>query len=466
MNDNNFHITIVGGGVTGLAAAFYLQKHIEDRGLLLDFTLLEASSRLGGKVQTDFYDGFVMEKGPDSFLERKKSATELVRDLGLQNKLVRNRTGQSYILHRDELLPIPAGAVMGIPTALKPLMQSRLITLRGKLRAVADLFLPHTPVAGDQSVGHFFRKRFGDDIVDHLIEPLLSGIYAGNIDTLSLMATFPQFYQLEQQYRSLILAMKKTRTTKRRGEMPQGQFLTLKDGLQSIVNAIEARLPAKSIMKNSALRQIEKYNGRYRLYLDGNRTIDTDAVILAVPSPVAQRTLGSHQLLQPLSRIPATSVANVVLAYPKDAVRLDQDGTGFLVPRTADYTITACTWTHKKWPHTAPPGKALLRCYVGRAGADSIVHQSDDTIVQTVLSDLKRISNIDAQPEFYRISRWHNAMPQYAVGHRQKVQKAQEQLAQQFAGIVLAGASYEGVGLPDCIDQGKKAVNDVISHLL
>lgn len=219
-------------------------------------------------------------------------------------------------------------------------------------------------------------------------------------------------------------------------------------------------------MKNCALRQIAKHKGRYRLSLDDDRSIDTDAVILAVPSPIAQRVLNGHPSLQSISRIPATSVANVVLAYPEEAVQLKQDGTGFLVPRTANYTITACTWTHKKWPHTTPQGKALLRCYVGRAGADSIVNQSDDTIVQAVISDLKRISNIDAQPEFYRISRWRNAMPQYAVGHRTRLQGARDQLSQEFPGIVLAGASYEGVGLPDCIDQGKKAVNDVIGYLL
>lgn len=465
MSERGCHVTIVGGGITGLTAAFYLQKEIAAKDLPLSFTLIEAGERLGGKVLTERHDGFVMEKGPDSFLARKEGASELVEELGMQDDLVRNNTGQAYILHRDRLHPIPEGAVMGIPTKLTPFITSRLFSPAGKARAAADLVLPRSEMNGDQSVGQFFRRRLGNDVVDHLIEPLLSGIYAGNIDRLSLMSTFPQFYQLERKYRSLILAMKNTRSPARAKAKPQGQFLTLKGGLQSLVDALEKRLPETSVIKNTPLRRIEKKNTGYRLYFNNDRTLETDTVILAVPSRVAHSALASNSFLQPLSETTPTSVANVVLAYSETAARLKQEGTGFVVPRRENYTITACTWTHKKWPHTAPEGKALLRCYVGRAGADSIVDRSDEHIVEAVLEDLKRISNITGDPEFYRITRWKNAMPQYAVGHQTHLQNAREQLRRHFPGIVLAGASYGGVGLPDCIDQGKAAVNDIIQYI-
>ena len=465
MSEKQIHVTIVGGGITGLAAAFYLQKEIEEHRLPLDFTLIEADNRLGGKVQTHYHDGFVIEKGPDSFLARKKSAAELVKDLGMHHDLVRNNTGQSYILHRGQLHPIPEGAIMGIPTKWAPFLRSGLFSPAAKVRAAADLLLPRSKMKKDQSVGQFFRRRLGNEVVDHLIEPLLSGIYAGNLDNLSLMSTFPQFDQLEREYRSLILAMKSTRPPAKQTGKPGGQFLTLKNGLQSLVEAIEQCLPHQSVMKSTTLHHIEKQEEGYRLHVNGDRTLTTNSVILAVPSRIAHKALGNVSYLQPLKETPPTSVANVALAYPEAAVRLEREGTGFVVPRGEDVTITACTWTHKKWPHTTPDGKVLIRCYVGHAGDDRIVDLPDEKIIDAVLSDLKRISNITEKPDFYHITRWKNAMPQYTVGHRTHVEQAKHQLRRQWPGIVLAGAAYEGIGLPDCIDQGKAAVKEILQYV-
>lgn len=466
MNRKRRHLTIVGGGITGLTAAYYLQKGIARQSLSLDFTLLEASNRLGGKVQTDVHNGFVMEKGPDSFLARKVSAVELVKDLGMENQLVRNRTGQSYILHRNRLCPIPEGAVMGVPTRLLPFVRSSLFSPAGKVRAAFDLILPRSNMSGDQSVGHFFRRRLGNEAVDHLIEPLLSGIYAGDIDKLSLMSTFPQFYKLEKEHRSLILAMKQSRKLSTRKEKPKGQFLTLKTGLQSMVEAIESELPRQSVMKSVALQSIEKDGEGYRLHLSDGRHLHTDAVILAVPGPIASKVLKPPSASHTLADVAPTSVATVVLAYSKTSVRLEHEGTGFVVPRKENYTITACTWTHKKWPHTTPDGKALIRCYVGRAGDDSIVDQSDDAIITSVLHDLKRILDISGDPEFCRITRWKDAMPQYTVGHRSRVEKLKRHLDTHFPGIVLAGAAYEGIGIPDCIQQGKTAAEQTLRYVM
>jgi oxygen-dependent protoporphyrinogen oxidase len=460
------HVVIVGAGITGLSAAFYLQKELKERGLQWRVTLLESSNRLGGKIQTLVRDGFIMEQGPDSFLERKKSASQLVRDLGLADELVHNQTGQAYILHRDQLLPIPEGAVMGVPTRLKPFAFTSLVSPAGKIRAIADLFLPRSKQSEgeDQSVGSFFRHRLGDEVVDRIIEPLLSGIYAGDIDKMSLMSTFPQFAEMEKQYRSLILAMKTMRPSKPTATKPMGIFLTLKKGLQSMVKAIEEQLTQVNVIKGKPLRLVEKSEQGYLLHLTHEEPLQADAIIMATPHQVSRQVLGNADFLKPLHDHPV-SVATVILAFPKNAVHLTKEGTGFVVPRTEPYTITACTWTHKKWPHTAPPGKALLRCYVGRAGDEEIVDKPDDEIVDVVIRDMKRVFPITDNPEFTYVTRWKSAMPQFVVGHQAWLKQLNEEMAIHYPGIFLVGSSYAGSGIPDCIDQGKKAVQDVLKYL-
>lgn len=461
------HVVIVGAGITGLSAAFYLQKELQEAEKSWKVTLLESSNRLGGKIQTLVRDGFVMERGPDSFLERKKSAAQLARDLGLGDDLVSNQTGQSYILHGEKLLPIPEGAVMGVPTKLTPFAFTPLVSPIGKLRALADLVLPQSNKLEnqDQSVGEFFRYRLGDEVVEQIIEPLLSGVYAGNIDKMSLMTLFPQFRQVEKKHRSLILGMKSMRPPNQNpSDKPKGIFLTLKNGLSSMVDAIEQQLTQVNVVKGNPLQRVEKNESGYVLYLTEGEPLYADAVVLTTPLLTAYRALGQADFLKPLYEKPV-SVANVVLAYPKNAIHLTKEGTGFLIPRTEPYTITACTWTHIKWPHTAPPDKALIRCYIGRAGDDDVVNHSDEALVQTVISDLKRVYAITSDPDFHVVTRWKNAMPQFVVGHQAWLKQVNEQMDQHYPGIFLVGASYAGSGIPDCIDQGKKAVEDVMKYL-
>ncbi|MDR6224410.1 protoporphyrinogen oxidase [Desmospora profundinema] len=457
-------IAILGGGITGLSAAFYLLREAGKQGIQPRITLLEADTRLGGKIQTERFDGFVMETGPDSFLERKASAKQLAVDLGLEDRLVRNRTGQAYILRRGELLPIPEGAVMGIPTRLSPFVTTPLFSPAAKLRAAGDLILPRRHRDGDISVGRFFRQRLGNEVVDQLIEPLLSGIYAGDIDQLSLMATFPQFAALEEKHRSLILGMKRTRPT-RSDQKPQGMFLTLKDGLESLVDALAATLPQDSVRLSMRVERIEKNDGRYRLFTQTGETLEADAVLMTLPQSETDRLFSGLDVPKAGRTVPAASVATVILAYDADAARLEKDGTGFVVPRREPTTITACTWTHKKWPHTTPEGKALIRCYVGRSGDEAIVHESDEAIVSAVRRDLHSILGISETPLFTRVTRWKQAMPQYTPGHAEWVARLREKSRCHLPGIFWAGASFSGIGIPDCIDQGKQAAIEAIQYI-
>nr|WP_263328403.1 protoporphyrinogen oxidase [Neobacillus sp. Marseille-Q6967] len=462
-------VAIIGGGIAGLAAAFYLQKICKEMSLPIEIKLIEASHRLGGKMQTFVKDGYTIERGPDSFLARKTSMIRLAKEVGMEDQLVPNSTGKSYVLVNERLHPMPGGSVMGIPTEVGPFIKTGLFSIPGKARAAADFFLPRSPEGKDQALGEFFRRRLGNEVVENLIEPLLSGIYAGDIDQLSLMSTFPQFYEVEQKYRSLILGMKKSAPAHPRKQENQdkktGVFLTFKTGLQSFAEAIEAKLDPDSVLKGHRVENIVRNDNRYLLQLNNGETFLVDSIIAATPHKITQSMFSSYSLFDPLKTVPSTSVATVALAFPAEAIKQDIDGTGFVVSRNSDYSITACTWTHKKWAHSTPKGKVLLRCYVGRAGDETIVDLSDDQIIKIVLDDLRKTMKIEMEPEFSVVSRWKESMPQYTVGHKQRLEKINEQIKSELPGVYLAGASYGGVGLPDCIDQGESAVQNVLEYL-
>ncbi|MED4585494.1 protoporphyrinogen oxidase [Brevibacillus choshinensis] len=466
MSDKAYHITIVGGGITGLTAAFYLQKEMEAKGLPIRFELLEEKDRLGGKIKTWRHEGFVIEQGPDSFLERKTSAAQLAKDLGLEQELVRNSTGQAYIWHHDRLMPIPEGAVMGVPTKLMPFVTSELISWPGKIRAAADLFLPASKENGDISVGDFFRRRLGDEVIENLIQPLLSGVYSGDIDNLSLLASFPQFAQMEKQHRSLILAMKHSRPQSKVQGKPKGIFLTLKNGLETLVEGVESQLPANVFRKNTGVQElIKRESGGYTLVTKDGERIETDAVLFTVPHAVAEPLLRPYTSVPSLPEAKPHMVATISMAFPEAAVDLRLEGTGYIVPRNSGAKITACTWAHRKWPHTTPAGKALLRCFVGKAKEQSFMQLTDEEIVEVAMRDLHKTMTLRQEPDFYRVTRLQNAIP-YVVGHQAWAQDVSEKVGASLPGVILAGASYGGVGVPDCIDQGKKAVSQLIEMVL
>ncbi|MDM5187402.1 protoporphyrinogen oxidase [Bacillus sp. DX4.1] len=458
-------VVIIGGGITGLTTAYYLQKEIREKGLPIDTMLIEASGKLGGKIHTVQKDGFTIERGPDSFLERKESAARLVRDLGLGNQLVNNATGKSFVLVNNRLHSMPSGSMMGIPTQITPFLFSGLFSPIGKLRAGFDFVLPRSKPVSDQSLGQFFRRRLGNEVVENLIEPLLSGIYAGDIDQMSLMATFPQFYQVEQKYRSISLGMRTLAPKKTKDVKPKGIFLTLKTGLQSIVEAIEDKLEDETVMKGTRIEKISKVGDGYNITLSNGKEIEADSIVIAASHKILPSMFAQYKQFRFFRNVPSTSVANVALAFPKEAIQRDIEGTGFVVSRNSDFTITACTWTHKKWPHTTPEGKVLLRCYVGRPGDEAIVEQTDEEIVQFVLEDLKKTMDITADPDFTVVSRWKDAMPQYTVGHKERIAELKTFMDKELPGVYVAGSSYAGTGLPDCIDQGEAAVQHVLSHL-
>ncbi|MBR7552983.1 protoporphyrinogen oxidase [Allobacillus sp. GCM10007491] len=451
-------VAILGGGITGLTAAYYLMKE----NLPVNIVLIEQNSRLGGKIRTYQSDGFTIERGPDSFLERKDTAKKLVEDLGLEHELIRNATGQAYILSEDHLHAMPKGAVMGIPTDFDAFEETTLISDEGKELVKQELTKEKMEPKDDLSVGEFFRYRLGDEVVDKLIHPLISGIYAGDIDRLSLQATFPQYYQLEQKYGSLIEALRKTQTNKASNKPKQGQFLTLKDGLGSLVDALHDEIkPSVDVMLDTEVKSVEKNGDRYQIQLDDHKQIAVDQILSTLPFEASKKVFNKPELFGQVLEEENTSVANVAMAFPHEAIEQLPEGTGFVVSRKGDYRITACTWTHKKWPHTTPEGHLLLRAYVGKPGDEEILQKSDDEIIDIAIQDLNRVFTIKQKPNFQVVTRWENAMPQYTVGHIERVNSLEKALKEKLPGVYVAGNSYRGVGLPDCMDQAIEAVNQI-----
>ena len=458
------HIAIVGGGITGLATAFYLQSEIENRGLPLRYTVVEASHRWGGLIDTVRKNGFVIEKGPDSFLERKKYATQLCVDLGLEDELVHNQVGQAYIYHDHQLHPVPQGSVMGIPTDLTSFLKTKLLSTEGKARGLEDLLLSPSVREEDQSVGAFLRQRFGDELVNRIIEPLVSGVYGSPIEELSLEATYPQYPMLLKRYGSLIKAFKDINASTKPSK---GIFQTVKSGLYTMVEKLIQQLPSYALRTNHVLTKLTKSEKGYVLHFQNGERITAQSVILTIPffatKQVLYPVLESNQFEQ---KAP-TSAATVALGFEKGDLDIPYQGTGFIVPKSASLSLTACTWVQKKWPHAVPDGKNLLRCFVGRPGDDQIVNASDKEIVRAVIRDLQQIQGVRIQkePEFSIVHRLKNVRPAYTVGHTKWVKRVLQQVEKYYPQVYLAGSSYHGIGLPDCIKQGREIVNTIIDSL-
>lgn len=472
MADIRRKIVIVGGGITGLSAAFYTKKAFEQRQIPVDITLVEKSDRLGGNIRTLRRDGFVIEQGPDSFLARKLPIIELARELGLEEELtgVNPQAKASFILHRGHLHPMPLGLVLGIPTALAPFAKTGLISPAGKIRAALDMLLPRKTASGDESLGGFIERRLGREVLENITEPLLAGIYAGDTRQLSLQATFPQFRELELKHRSLIMGMMAAKREPRAGggELPEiarrSMFLTFKQGLSILVDRLAASLPSvRTITGQSAVRLVRE-EGRFRLALNQGTELEADGVVLACPTFEATKLLSAHPAIRWLTKIEYASVANVAWVYrPSDIGRLPA-GSGMVVPHAEGKMITACTWSSSKWLHVAPPGSVLLRTYVGRFGSQEWTELSDKELIAGIRKDLRDTMGIAATPVFYEIARCHRSMPQYPVGHVEQLERLRSQLREDQPGLWLCGAGYEGVGIPDCVRQGKQAAERMLAH--
>ncbi len=475
-------IVIIGGGLSGLSAAFYVRKYYKEAGIKPDIVLLEKDKKLGGKIETLHVDGFVIEKGPDSFLARNTEMIDLAKELELDHELVSTHPNvkKTYILQRDKLHPMPDGLIMGIPTELKPLFKSGLISFNGKLRALMDFILPPRRSTVDESLGEFIERRLGTEVMENITEPLLGGMYAGDMGKISLQATFPEFGEAERQYGSLIRGITlghKPAVTPTGTE--KSASLTFRKGLRSLVHGLihelhdveqRTEITAISIIdRNNNKDTIQSTAGtaapRYEVGLDNGEQLQADDIYITAPNFVAADLLRPHVNVEALDAVNYVSVANIVMAFNKKDVITGDDASGFLVPHKEGRNITACTWTSTKWPHTSPEDKVLLRCYVGRSGDEQNVELPDEVLTDLVLKDLQEIMGITAKPLLLEITRLKHSMPQYPIGHSSNIAKLRKELETVFPGVYALGAGYDGIGMSDCIKQAKHAAERAANAL-
>ena len=463
-------IVVIGGGIAGLSAAYTLQKKASQAQHPIQVTVLEAGNTWGGKIVTDRHEGFVIEGGPDTFLATKPWAVTLCKELGIDESLQGTNPKQkhTYVLNEGRLEPLPDGLTMMIPTRFGPMIRTNLLSWMEKARMGIDFFLPAKEAIGDESLGGFVSRRLGRAAYEHLIEPLMSGIYAGDGDQLSLMATFPYLRDLEQNYGGLVkgaLAMR--RKMSKNGHKAPGSrsaFLTPTTGLAEIVEALVERLQEMGceLNLNTPVQSIQRLEQGYRIYYrsQGGKQGDlhADQIILATPAYISGDLLANLNpaLAEDLQKIPYVSTATVSLAYHEADLGRPLDGYGYVIPRREGRRALACTWTSTKFPHRAPAGYALLRVFIGRAGQEDSMPTDRAGLLELAQEEVRLTLGIDAQPVYHRVYFWDRAMPQYNIGHPARLERIEKEL-QSLPGVFLAGNAYRGIGIPDCIHSGEQA---------
>ena len=452
-------IAIIGGGISGLAAAFALEKSPRD-GTPLEYALYESSPRLGGVLVTEHVDDCLVEAGPDSFLTEKPWATDLCRELGLEDQLIGSNDPdrKTYILVKGELVEIPDGLMFMVPTKILPTVLSPLFSARTKIRMAEEWFHPPRKADGDESVASMVERHYGAEMVDRLADPLLSGVYGGEASRLSVRAVLPRFAEMEAKYGSLGRAMLAARhRMPPSANGPRPLFTSLKDGMQQLVDALVSRLTPSALQTNAPVQSVQLQNGGW-LVSAGYASDQFDAIILATPAQIAAGMIqtASPQLAFELCRIDYTSSITINLAYDRSVRSALPPGFGFLVPRSEGRRMLAATFVHNKFPHRAPLDRALLRCFIGGANSEEVLGFGDDQILGIVRDELRQIIGLTADPLFVRVHRWKSAMAQYGVGHLERLQRI-ENLLVGLPGLALAGNGYRGIGVPDCIRSGRDA---------
>jgi len=456
---------IIGGGITGLAAAYRLQTIAPE----VSITLVEQDNRLGGKLLTEHVNGFLIEAGPDSFLSRKPRGVGLCEELGLTHLFQARdpRHSKTFVRRHGALHPLPSGLTGMIPTNLEALNNSTLISPEGKGRLAQEPDLPPAPGDEDESVAHFVSRRLGREVYENVVEPLMSGIYAGDGEQLSLLATFPQLRQLERKYGSLIKGLLANQAASGEAGRNYPPFVSLRPGISELVTQLLARLTNIQIITGVGVKALTPTTGeRYAATLSDGQTISADALILTTPAFVTARLVEAIDpaLAEVHAAIPYASSATVCLAFEPSDLPEPLVGYGYVVPRAEDTDVLAATWTSNKWEGRAPDDQVLVRVYLGRYGRRDVSREDDVTLLDLAYTELRETAGITAKGYLPRIYRWPLGMPQYKVGHLQLLATITERLAQ-HSNLFVAGAAYRGVGIPDCILAGEQAAQGVVKYL-
>lgn len=465
-------VVIVGGGIAGLATAYFLQERGHGA---VEYSLIESAPSFGGKIVSSHEKGFIVEGGPDSFITQKTAALELCRALGLGSQLIgtNDAARRVFVWSRGRLRPMPEGVMLIVPSKITPFLKSSLITWRGKLRMGLDAVIPPRRGDGDETLAHFVRRRLGAEALDKIAEPMIAGIYVADAENLSLKSTFPRFLDMEQKYGSLIRGVMLQRSNgstsssrSSNGNSAPSMFMTLGEGLQQLTEALVAHLDPEALSVNHRVVALNREKEAYKLTLEDGAPVRADAVVFATPAYVTAELLrnADPELASALQRIRYVSTATVSLGFKRAEIDHPLDGFGFVVPRSERRKIIACTWSSTKFNLRAPEDHVLLRAFVGGAHAEELAERDDDALAGIVRAELRAMMGIEATPTLTRVYRWHKANPQYEVGHQERVVSI-ERLVSRHPGLYVTGAAYHGVGIPDCIQDGARVADQIMNGL-
>jgi len=459
-------IAIIGAGISGLSAAFCLEK-ARAAGADVEYTLLESGPRAGGCLASDRIAGCLVEAGPDSFLTEKPWALTLCQELGIADQLIGSNDAQrkTYIVVHGRLVVMPDGLMFMVPTRLLPTALSPLFSWSTKLRMMRELLHPPRPMHGDETVAQMVERHFGAEVVDRLADPLLSGVYGGDPAKLSARAVLPRFVEMEEKYGSLsraMIAAHKKMPALGKTQPARPLFTSLKNGMQQMVDAIVARLRPECIRLRRHIRRVSPENGGWRVAIEMSDDEHYDAVILATSANAAGELLDAvdRGLARNLLDITYSSSVTVTLGYYKQQIAELPPGFGFLVPRSEGARMLACTFVHNKFPHRTPEDKGILRCFLGGARDEAVLGLNDEEMLETVYRELRDLLKLTAQPIFARVYRWRGAMAQYEPGHLARVAEIEKRVSE-IPGLALAGNAYHGIGVPDCIRSGREAAHRI-----
>ena len=472
MSENSIrkHAIVIGGGITGLATCYRLQHEAAARDIPLDITLLEASGRVGGVVETEHRDGFLIEHGPDAFISTKPAAKALCEELGIADQFIGTnpKVRRSFVIRNGTLHPVPEGFYMMAPGSFKPFLKTPLFSWRGKLRMALDLFIPRRERDTDEAVARFVRRRLGTEAFTRMAQPMIGGIYTSDAENLSLQATFPRFLEMEKAHGSIIKALraqkKQAAQTSRDTSGPRySLFLSFKSGMQTLIDTLTQAV-SDSIRLDAKVEHIQQTSdgNRWHVSLANGEVLNAELLCIALPAPQAAALIEnvSSPLTTKLNTIPYASSATVNLAFHREDIIHALDGMGFVVPATENLSLIGCSFSSVKFENRAPADHVLLRAFVGEPTSK----KSETELIELCQADLTPLLGLKNAPQFAMVSKHSQAMAQYQVGH-QDVVRSIEQFTDELRGLALAGNGYHGVGIPDCIRSGEAAALTLLDAL-
>ncbi|MEV4563727.1 protoporphyrinogen oxidase [Nonomuraea sp. NPDC049419] len=462
MEGKRAHVVVVGAGISGLAAAWYLRQGARER---VKVTVLEGSPRIGGKLHASEVAGVSVDAGAEAMLARRPEGKELARAVGLGDDLVFPGTTRSAVYSRGAIRHLPKGQVMGVPADLAELAKSGIVSPGGLLRVPLDQILPPTLVRTDVSVASYIRARMGAEVVDRLVEPLLGGVYAGRADMLSLEATMPRVAAVARSERSLLNAARHLVEDAPKDAGPV--FTTLRNGVGGLPEAV-AKASEADIRTGVTVRELHRTESGWRLVtgpVPRPEAVEADAVIVATPGPAASRLLKAEapKAAAELARIQYASMAVVTLAYPVDAFPEPPATSGYLVPPVERRPVKAVTFSSVKWPHLSKD-LVILRCSIGRVGEEHLLQRDDVELVALATAEMADVMGARGLPVDSRVTRWGGGLPQYNVGHLDRVARVRAAVAME-PGLAVCGAAYDGIGIPACIGTARTAAARILDHL-